>query len=105
MIEQVLNLALSVVLLCLDLGFYRTHKIESRTAALFRLQWLFGYVNLYELGREYERALINLNLPNRLNYKHMLCVELRDMIKECVHHQNKLYKSSYKYSQRMLFQS
>jgi hypothetical protein len=85
-----------VVLLCIDLGFYRTHKIESRTAALFRLHWLFGYVNLYELGQEYERALINLNLPNRLNYKHMLRVELRDMIKERVQHQNKLYKSSYK---------
>ena len=78
-----LKLALSVVLLCLDLGFYRRHKIESR----FRLHWLFGYVNLYELGREYERALINLNLPNRLNYKHMLRVELRDMIKERVQHQ------------------
>ena len=68
MIEQVLNLALSVILLCLDLGFYRTHKIESRTASLFSLHWLFGYVNLCELGREYERALINLNLSNRLNY-------------------------------------
>jgi hypothetical protein len=53
MIAQVLNLALSVILLCLDLGFYRTHKIESRTAVLFRLHWLFGHVNLYELGREY----------------------------------------------------
>jgi hypothetical protein len=80
------------LLLCLDLGFYRTHKIESRTAALFRLHWLFGYVNLYELGREYERVLINLNLPKRLTYKHMLRVELRDMIKERVQHQNKLYK-------------
>lgn len=93
MIEQVLNLALSVILLCLDLGFYRTHKI-----VLFRLHWLFGYVNLYELGREYEGALINLNLPIRLNYKHMLNVELRDIIKERVQHQNKLYKSSFKYS-------
>ena len=65
MIEQVLNLTLSVVLLYLDLG---AHKIESRTAALFSLHWLFGYVNLYELGREYERALINSNLSNRLNY-------------------------------------
>ena len=65
MIEQVLNLTLSVVLLSLDLG---AHKIESRTAALFSLHWLFGYVNLRELGREYERALINLNLSNRLNY-------------------------------------
>lgn len=65
MIEQALNLALSVVLLYLDLG---AHKIESRTAALFSLHWLFGYVNLYKLGREYERALINLNLSNRLNY-------------------------------------
>lgn len=65
MIEQALNLALSVVLLYLDLG---AHKIESRTAALFSLHWLFGYVNLCELGREYERALINLNLSNRLNY-------------------------------------
>jgi hypothetical protein len=105
MIAQVLNLALSVILLCLDLGFYRTHKIESRTAVLFRLHWLFGYVNLYELGREYEGALINLNLPIRLDYKHMLNVELRDIIKERVQHQNKLYKSSFKYSQRMLFQS
>ena len=82
-----------MVLLCLDLG---AHKIESRKAALFSLHWLFGYVNLYELGREYERALINLNLPNRPNYKHMLHVELRDIIKEHVQHQNKLYKSSYK---------
>lgn len=65
MIEQALNLALSVVLLYLDLG---AHKIESRTAALFSLHWLFGYVNLCELGREYERALINSNLSNRLNY-------------------------------------
>ena len=65
MIEQVLNLALSVVLLYLDLG---AHKIESRTAALLSLHWLFGYVNLYKLGREYERALINSNLSNRLNY-------------------------------------
>ena len=97
MIEQVLKLALSVVSLCLDLGFHKTHKIESRTAALFRLHWLFGYLNLYELeGREYERALINLNLPIRLNYKHLLHVELRDMIKEHVQHQNKLYKSSFK---------
>jgi hypothetical protein len=63
--EKVLNLTLSVVLLYLDLG---AHKIESRTAALFSLHWLFGYVNLCELGREYERALINLNLSNRLNY-------------------------------------
>lgn len=61
MIEQALNLALSVVLLYLDLG---AHKIESRTAALFSLHWLFGYVNLYKLGREYERALINLNLQS-----------------------------------------
>jgi hypothetical protein len=96
MIEQALNFALSLVVLYLDLGFYRTHKIESRTAALFRLHWLFGYVNLYEQGREYERALINLNLPNRPNYKHMLHVELRDIIKERVQHQDKLYKSSYK---------
>lgn len=65
MIEQALNLALSVVLLYLDLG---AHKIESRTAALFSLHWLFEYVNLYKLGREYERALINSNLSNRLNY-------------------------------------
>ena len=65
LIEQALNLALSVVLLYLDLG---AHKIESRTAALFSLHWLFGYVNLYKLGREYERALINSNLSNRLNY-------------------------------------
>ena len=65
MIEQALNLALSVVLLYLDL---EAHKIESRTAALFSLHWLFGYVNLYKLGREYERALINSNLSNRLNY-------------------------------------
>ena len=63
MIEQALNLALSVVLLYLDLG---AHK-KSRTA-LFSLHWLFGYVNLYKLGREYERALINSNLSNRLNY-------------------------------------
>jgi hypothetical protein len=35
---------------------------------LFSLHRLFGYVNLRELGREYERALINLNLSNRLNY-------------------------------------
>jgi len=32
-----------VVLLYLDLG---AHKIESRTAALFSLHWLFGYVNI-----------------------------------------------------------
>lgn len=59
MIEQALNLALSVVLLYLDLG---AHKIESRTAALFSLHWLFGYVNLYKLGRAYEPALIDSNL-------------------------------------------
>ena len=92
MIEQALNLALSVVLLYLDLG---AHKIESRTAALFSLHWLFGHVNLYELGGNI-RALINLNLPIRLNYKHMLHVELRDIIKERVQHQNKLYESSFK---------
>jgi hypothetical protein len=40
--EQVLKIALSVVLLCLDLGFYKMHKIESRTAAFIRLHWLFG---------------------------------------------------------------
>jgi len=66
MIEQALNLALSVVLL--ELGFYRAHNIKSGTAALFSLHWLFGYVNLYKLGRAYERALIDSNLSNRLNY-------------------------------------
>ena len=63
---------------------------------MFRLYWLFGYVNLNVLGQEYERALIILNLLNRLNFKHMLRVELRDTIKKRVQHQDKLYKLLYK---------
>lgn len=105
MIEQVLNLALSVILLCLDLGFIERIRLNHGRRYCLDYIGCFGYVNLYELGREYEGALINLNLPIRLNYKHMLNVELRDIIKERVQHQNKLYKSSFKYSQRMLFQS
>ena len=88
-----LDLTLSVVLLYLDLG---AHKIESRMAALFSLHCVYGYVNLCELGWEYESALINLNLLNRLNYQTYVACSITYIIKEHVQHQNKLYKSSYK---------